>query len=143
MDQLLSAIAVVSDPTQNRELQAQAIEYLNTIRTTPQQSWQLALALFVDAKPDGTRTHDPQIRAFALQILDDLLETGYVLEKIPSSWRNVGPMTCCYSVEPLDQTTSDTLRDAFKSYIRSEYAFGSAESHAPCQSCSSSPQNSR
>lgn len=75
MDQLLSAIAIVSDPTQNRELQAQAIEYLNTVRNSPAQSWQLALSLFVDTKPDGSRSHDPQIRAFALQILDDLLNT--------------------------------------------------------------------
>lgn len=78
MDQLLSAIAIVSDPSQNRELQAQAIEYLNTIRTTPEQSWQLALNLFVDAKPDGSRAHVPQIRAFALQILDDLFNNRYV-----------------------------------------------------------------
>lgn len=74
MDQLLSAIAIVSDPTQNRDLQAQAIDYLNTIRTTPEQSWQLALQLFVATNPEGSgqRAHDPQIRAFALQIIDDL-----------------------------------------------------------------------
>lgn len=78
MDQLLSAIAIVSDPTQSRDLQAQAIEYLNTVRTTPQQSWQLALNLFADVKPDGSHTHDPQIRQFALQIIDDLLNTTYV-----------------------------------------------------------------
>jgi hypothetical protein len=73
MDQLLSAIAIVSDPTQNRDLQAQAIDYLDTIRTSPEHSWQLALNLFVDTKSDVLRTHDPQIRAFALQIIDDLL----------------------------------------------------------------------
>jgi exportin-T len=78
MDHLLSAIAIVSDPTQNRDLQAQAIDYLNTIRTSPEQSWQVALNLFVDAKPDGSKTHDPQIRAFALQIIDDLLNNRRV-----------------------------------------------------------------
>lgn len=78
MDQLLSAISIVSDPTQNRELQAQAIDYLNTIRTNPEQSWQLALRLFVDSKTDGSRAHDQQIRAFALQILDDLLNNRSV-----------------------------------------------------------------
>jgi len=78
MDQLLSAIAIVSDPTQNRYLQAQAIDYLNTIRTSPEQSWQLALSLFVDTKPDGSKSHNPQIRAFALQIIDDLLNNRRV-----------------------------------------------------------------
>ena len=82
MDQLLSAIAIVSDPTQNRDLQAQAIDYLNTIRTTPEQSWQLALQLFVATNPgDSTQhAHDPQIRAFALQIIDDLFNDRYALK---------------------------------------------------------------
>lgn len=75
MDQLLSAISIVSDPSQsNRELQSQAIDYLNSVRSSPAESWQLALNLFVDVKPDGGRTHDPQFRLFALQILDDLLD---------------------------------------------------------------------
>ena len=78
MDQLLSAISVVSDPTHySRELHIQAIEYLNSIRSSPSESWQLALNLFVDAKPDGARTHVAQIRVFALQILDDLLNNRY------------------------------------------------------------------
>ncbi|KAF8309914.1 ARM repeat-containing protein [Clavulina sp. PMI_390] len=110
MEQLLSAIAIVSDPTQNRELQGQAIEYLNTVRNSPQQSWQMALNLFVDSRPDGSHVHDPQIRAFALQILDDLLNL---------------------SSDPLDANTVATLRDAFHTYIRAEYALGSAEAKAP------------
>lgn len=73
MDQLLSAIAVVSEPTQDRELQQQAIVYLNTVRSHPQDSWHLALELFIAKKSDGTRSNDPQVRLFALQILDDFL----------------------------------------------------------------------
>ncbi len=73
MDQLLSAIALISEPTQDRELQQQAIAYLNTVRSHPQNSWHLALELFVAKKSDGTRSNDPRIRLFALQILDDLL----------------------------------------------------------------------
>lgn len=131
MDQLLSAIAIVSDPTQNRDLQAQAIGYLNTIRTSPEHYWQLALNLFVDTKPGGSRTHDPQIRAFSLQIIDDLLGNRCVNYDL-SGELVVLTLTLLCRVEALDQSTNQTLRDAFKLYIRSEYGTGPAEPQAPC-----------
>lgn len=138
MDQLLSAIAIVSDPTQNRDLQAQAIDYLNTIRTTPEQSWQLALQLFVATNPsDSTQhAHDPQIRAFALQIIDDLFNDRYAVKGYMEQEKPVegGNLDRTRRVEPLDQATNDTLREAFTAYIRSEYAFGSAEAQAACSS---------
>lgn len=74
MDQLLSAISIVSNPALNRELQPQAIQFLNSVRQNPSESWQLALKLFIDTKPDGSRANDPQVRLFALQILDDFFD---------------------------------------------------------------------
>jgi len=73
--EILSAISVASDPRQDRGLQAQALEYLNQVRSNPLETWRVALGLFLESRPDGSRSHDPQTRIFALQVLDDLLES--------------------------------------------------------------------
>ena len=69
--QLAQAILIAGDPGSDRALQQQAIEFLN--RLNSEEAWPLALSIFVDAQPDGTRTHSPQVRLFALRILSTFL----------------------------------------------------------------------
>ncbi|KAH9972786.1 ARM repeat-containing protein [Lactifluus volemus] len=108
-DQVVRAILIASDPTQGT-LHQQALEYLSTIQQNAGETWNLALNLFVDATPAGQRKHPTEARFFALRVLDDFLETRS---------------------EPLDEQSFDTLRQAFLTYIQSEYTYGSAESNAP------------
>jgi hypothetical protein len=73
VDQVVQAIAIASDPSQY-SLHQQALEYLQTIQQNAAQTWRLALAIFVDANPDGVRKHHPQARFWALRVLEDFLE---------------------------------------------------------------------
>lgn len=72
LSQFVQAILIASDPSQS-SLHQQALEYLSAIRQNS-STWRLALAVFVDAGPDGSRRHPPQARFFALRVLDDFLD---------------------------------------------------------------------
>lgn len=106
--QVVQAIVVASDPSQ-ASLHQQALAYLQTIQENAQNTWQLALAMFVDAAADGTRKYPPQARFFALRVLDDFLDNRF---------------------EPLDDDSFRVLQQSLIGYIQSEYVYGSAESNA-------------
>ncbi|KAA1467486.1 ARM repeat-containing protein [Dentipellis sp. KUC8613] len=108
VNQVTQAILIASDPSQGT-LHQQALEYLSQIQQNPNETWRLALALFVDSAPDGGRKHPSQARFFALRILDDFLDNRF---------------------EPLDDDSFRTLQQAFLSYVQSEYIYGQAEASA-------------
>ena len=74
--QIISAVQIAADPTQDRSLQAQAVEFLNVIRGNARQSSAVALSLFLEQNLDRSRKHDTHVRLFALQLLDDFLDSG-------------------------------------------------------------------
>ena len=76
LNQFVQAILIASDPLQN-SLHQQALEYLSAIQQNP-TTWRLALAVFVEAGQDGGRKHPPQVRFFALRVLDDFLDNRCV-----------------------------------------------------------------
>ena len=77
LDQVVQAILIASDPSQSA-LHQQALQYLQNIQQNAASTWRLALALFIDATPDGARKHPPQARFFALRVLDDFLDNRCV-----------------------------------------------------------------
>ncbi|KDQ59267.1 hypothetical protein JAAARDRAFT_127823 [Jaapia argillacea MUCL 33604] len=109
LNQIVQAILIASDHTQ-ASLHQQALEYLSTVQQNASNTWRQALALFVDGTPDGTRKYPPQVRFFALRVLDDFLDNRF---------------------EPLDDECFQTLQQSFVSYIQSEYLYGPAETSAP------------
>jgi len=72
---VVQAVYIAADPTQDRELHAQALEYLGNIQRNSTETWKFALPLYVEANPDGGRKHPPQVRLWALRVLDDFLES--------------------------------------------------------------------
>ena len=86
LNQLVQAILIASDPTSGT-LHQQALEYLATVQQNAQNTWQLALSLFVDRSPDGSRKYPPQARFFALRVLDEFFENRCVAvsESVPSA----------------------------------------------------------
>ncbi|KII89963.1 hypothetical protein PLICRDRAFT_40145 [Plicaturopsis crispa FD-325 SS-3] len=109
LDRVVQAILIASDPTQGT-LHQQALEYVGSVQQNAETTWRLALALFVDANPDGTRKYPPQARFFALRVLDDFFDNRF---------------------EPLDEESFRTLQQSLMTYIQSEYVFGPAEANAP------------
>ena len=73
IDQLVQAIAIASDPSQI-SLHQQALAYLSTIQENTNETWRLALHLFVDQNPDGSRKYPSQARFFGLRMLDEFLD---------------------------------------------------------------------
>ncbi|KAI0033548.1 ARM repeat-containing protein [Vararia minispora EC-137] len=108
-NQFVQAIVIASDPTQGT-LHRQAIEYLSTIQQNAGETWRLALNVFVEATPQGSRKHPAQARFFALRVLDEFLESKY---------------------ETPEPEAFQALQQTFLSYVSSEYIFGSAEANAP------------
>lgn len=78
LNQLVQAISIASDPTRGT-LHQQALEYLSTVQQNVANTWRLALALFIEAGPNGGRKHPSQARFFALRILDEFLENRLVM----------------------------------------------------------------
>ncbi|KAI0690003.1 ARM repeat-containing protein [Cytidiella melzeri] len=108
LDQLVQAILIAADPKQGG-LHNQALEYISTIQQDSANTWRVALALFVETGPDGSRKYPPQARFFALRVIEDFLDNRS---------------------EPLDDDAFQLLRQSFVSYIQSEYLYGPAESSA-------------
>lgn len=73
MTQVVQAIAIASDPTQVA-LHQQALQFLSTVQQNAQNTWRLALAIFVETNPNGSRIHPAQARFFALRVLDEFLD---------------------------------------------------------------------
>ncbi|KAF9003929.1 armadillo-type protein [Cyathus striatus] len=108
IDQVVQAIAIASDPSQGA-LHQQALAYLSNIQQNANETWKLALPIFVDQIADGSRKYPPQARFFALRVLDDFFDNRF---------------------EPLDQESFRALQQALVTYIQSEYLVGSAEADA-------------
>ena len=72
LNQFVQAILIASDPLQS-SLHQQALAYLSAIQQNP-TTWRLALAVFAQPGPNGGRKHPPQVRFFALRVLDDFLD---------------------------------------------------------------------
>ena len=72
LNQFVQAILIASDPLQS-SLHQQALEYLSAVQQNP-ATWRLALAVFVEAAQNGGRKHPPQVRFFALRVLDEFLD---------------------------------------------------------------------
>jgi hypothetical protein len=77
-EELVRAILIASDPSQG-PVHHQALEYLSSVQQHTTDTWRLALALFLDVLPDGTRKYPPQARFYALRMLDDFFDNRYVL----------------------------------------------------------------
>ncbi|KAI0359842.1 ARM repeat-containing protein [Trametes cingulata] len=107
LNQFVQAILIASDPTQS-SLHQQALEYLSAVQQNS-SAWRLALAVFVEPGPSGGRKHPPQVRFFALRVLDEFLDNRF---------------------EPLDDETFQMLRQSLLNYIQTEYLYGTAEADA-------------
>ncbi|KAK7690696.1 pre-tRNA nuclear export protein [Cerrena zonata] len=108
LDQLVQAILIASDPTSGN-LHQQALEYLSNVQQNAANSWRVALTLFVERSPDGSRKYPTSARFFALRVLDEFLDNRF---------------------EPLDPDSFQTLQQALISYIQTEYLYGPAEANA-------------
>ena len=78
LEQLVQAILIAADPTSGN-LHQQALEYLSTVQHNAPNTWRVALSLFVDRNPDGSRKYPTAARFFALRVLDEFLDNRYVL----------------------------------------------------------------
>ncbi|KAF8604237.1 KapM protein [Ceratobasidium sp. AG-I] len=112
---ILNAIAIASDPAQNRSLQNEAVEFLNTVRAGAIETWPVALRLFVGESVEQRAKQSVHVRLFALQVLDELLDNRH--EELV----NAGSA----------QETYANLQSTLGAYIESEYVAGSAEATAP------------
>ncbi|KAF8753377.1 ARM repeat-containing protein [Rhizoctonia solani] len=112
---ILSAIGIASDPGQGRNLQNEAVEFLNTVRAGATETWPIALKLFVGDDSASRAKQNVHVRLFALQVLDELLDNRQ--EELASAGTA--------------QETYATLQSTLGAYITEEYVNGSAEAHAP------------
>ncbi len=78
IERVVQAIAVASD-VQQTNLHPDALAYLQSVEQNASETWRIALPLFVDATPEGTRKYPSQVRFFALRVLDDFFESRYVV----------------------------------------------------------------
>ncbi|KAJ7104182.1 armadillo-type protein [Mycena belliarum] len=108
LEQVIQAINIASDPTQ-AALHQQALDYLGNIQQNAENTWRLALPLFVDATADGIRKYPPQVRFFALRVLDEFFDNRF---------------------EPLDDESFRTIQQSLVAYIQSEYIYGVAEANS-------------
>ena len=71
---VVQAVYIAADPSQDRTLHAQALEYLATVQQNAPETWRLAMTLFIETGGDGARKHPPQVRLWALRVLEDFLD---------------------------------------------------------------------
>ncbi|EGN99272.1 hypothetical protein SERLA73DRAFT_54418 [Serpula lacrymans var. lacrymans S7.3] len=108
IQQVVQATLIAYNPSQG-PLHRQALEFLSSLEQNANNTWRLALKLFVDLGPEGERKHPAQARFQALRILDEFFDNRF---------------------EPLDEESFRTLQQSIISYIQSEYVYGSAEANA-------------
>lgn len=82
MTRVVQAVYIAADPSQDRALHAQALEYLSTVQRNALETWRLAMTLFVEAGAEGTRKHPPQVRLWALRVLEDFLDDRSVFRSV-------------------------------------------------------------
>ncbi|KAF8910650.1 ARM repeat-containing protein [Gymnopilus junonius] len=108
IDRAVQAIAIAFDQSQI-SLHQQALEYLSSIQQNADDTWGLALKLFVEQNADGSRKYPPQVRFFALRVLEEFLDNRF---------------------ERFDDESFATLQQSLIAYIQSEYVLGPAEAGA-------------
>ncbi|CAK5283785.1 unnamed protein product [Mycena citricolor] len=108
LTQIVQAITIASDPAQ-AALHQQALDYLGTIQQNAGTTWRIALRLFIDVNPEGTRKYQPEARFFALRVLDEFFDNRFEL---------------------LDEDSFRTIQQGILNYIQSEYVFGQAEANS-------------
>ncbi|KAJ7066937.1 armadillo-type protein [Mycena amicta] len=109
LEQIVQAIDIASNPAQSA-LHQQALDYIQSIQSNAENTWRLALALFVDTGADGFRKYSAQARFFALRVLEDFFDS---------------------QLESLDDESFRTIQQGLLSYIQSEYVYGPAEASVP------------
>jgi len=72
-EQVVQAIIIASDPTQV-SLHQQALAYISTFQQNANDTWRLALSIFIDQSAEGSRKYPPQARFFALRVLDEFFD---------------------------------------------------------------------
>jgi len=77
INQVVQAIAIAFDQSQI-SLHQQALAYISTIQQNANDTWRLALKLFVAQNADGSRKYPSQARFFALRVLDEFLDNRWV-----------------------------------------------------------------
>jgi exportin-T len=77
LDQVVQAILIASDPSQV-SLHHQALEYINTFQHNANNTWRVALALFVSVNSEGVRKYPSQVRFFALRVLEEFFDNRCV-----------------------------------------------------------------
>ncbi|KAF7330559.1 Exportin-T [Mycena venus] len=99
LDQVVQAINIASDPAQ-AALHQQALNYLGTIQQNAENTWRLALPLFVDTTADGVRE---------IPTTNEFFDNRF---------------------EPLDDECFRTIQQSLVAYIQSEYVYGPAEANS-------------
>ncbi|KAF9532610.1 KapM protein [Crepidotus variabilis] len=108
IEQIVQAIGIAFDQSQ-ASLHQEALAYIASIQENSNETWRLALQIFVDQNTDGARKYPPQARFFSLRVLDDFLDNKF---------------------ERFDDEAFQTLQQALVNYIQSEYVVGPAEADA-------------
>lgn len=78
IDRVVQAIAIAFDQSQI-SLHQQALAYISSIQQNANETWRLALKLFVEQNADGSRRYPSQARFFALRVLEEFLDNRYVI----------------------------------------------------------------
>ncbi|PFH52965.1 hypothetical protein AMATHDRAFT_55850 [Amanita thiersii Skay4041] len=108
VEQLVQAVTIASDPTQISHHQA-ALAYVSTIQQNIINTWRLGLKIFVETDSAGSRKYPPQVRMFALRLLEEFLDNR---------------------LEPLDKESFSLLQQSLLQYIETSYAQGPIEGDA-------------
>jgi exportin-T len=75
-EQILQAIAVANDyeHSADRAVYEQAINFLNEVRVKADQTWRVALTMFLATNEQGTRKYELEVRLYALSIITAYLD---------------------------------------------------------------------
>lgn len=73
IDRIVQAIGIASDQSQI-SLHQQALAYIQTIQQNANETWRMALQIFVDQNASGSRKYPAQARFFSLRVLDEFLD---------------------------------------------------------------------
>ena len=80
---VVQAVYIAADPSQDRALHTQALEYLASVQQNTSETWRLAMTLFIEADADGARKHPSQVRLWALRVLENFLDDRFVFYAMP------------------------------------------------------------
>ena len=73
IEKVVQAIAIASDPRPT-PLYQEALNYIQSIQGNANETWRLALEIFVAAGADQGRKYPTQARFWALRVLEEFLD---------------------------------------------------------------------